>query len=154
MKNPNTWIAARVRLGWAALAAGVLVAAIGILLSLKFSNLPYNYRIITGLGILLIAVGVGTVVRYAAALKDERAALRVTVEEKDERTVMIRARAGSRAYWVSAALVYIGLLWSSFAANGALPELGGDTLWYFLAAGVIIPFGVYVASIVRDEQRT
>jgi hypothetical protein len=77
----------------------------------------------------------------------------VTVEEHDERTVLIRARAGNRAYWVSTALVYLGLMWASFASSGSLPVLGGDALWNFLAAAVLIPFAVYVASMMVDQRK-
>jgi hypothetical protein len=78
--------------------------------------------------------------------------MRLTVEERDERTVLIRTRAGNRAYWVSTALIYLGLMWVSFAANGSLPALTGNTLWFFLAAGVLIPFGVYITSILVDQR--
>ena len=129
-----------------------MFAWLGYSLQLQFDDLPYNFRIITGLGILLAGIGVGYLVRYGAALKDEQSARRLTVEERDERTVLIRARAGNRAYWVSTALVYIGLMWASFAANGSLPALTGDALWFFLAACVLIPFGVYIPSILIDQR--
>lgn len=153
MDNKKKWIATRVQLGWLTLAAGVVVAVLGIVIGQKFAALPYNFRIITGLGILLVGVGLAAIVRYGAALKDERAALRLTVDAKDERTTLIRARAGGRAFWVSTGLVYTGLMWSSFSANGGLPDLAGDTLWYFLAASFIIPFAVYIISMIRDESR-
>jgi hypothetical protein len=151
MDNRKKWIHNRVRMGWILLALGVLGIAAGSFMELR-SYLPYNLRIITGLGILLAGIGVGYLVRYKAALKDEQSIRQLAVEERDERTVQIRARAGSRAYWVSAVLVYIALMWVSFASNGSLPELSGDTLWYFLAASVVIPFGVYVASILIDQR--
>jgi hypothetical protein len=69
------------------------------------------------LGILLVGIEIGILVRYRAALKDEQFARRLTVKEQDERTVLIRARAGNRAYWVSAALIYIGLMWACLAVN-------------------------------------
>jgi hypothetical protein len=78
----------------------------------------------------------------------------MAAEERDERSLMIRNQAGNRAYWVSAALVYLGLMWASFAANGDLPELSNDLLWYYLAAGFVIPFGVYAVSIVIDQRNT
>lgn len=152
MDNRTKWIKNRSRMGWLFLAAGAFVAMVGIFAELGFAYLPYNFRIITGAGILLAGIGVGTVVRYGSALKDEKSARRLTVEERDERTVLIRARAGNRAYWVSTALIYIGLMWASFAANGGLPALSGDTLWYFLAAGVLIPFGIYVTSVLLDQR--
>jgi len=147
------WIAPRIRIGWVILAVGTAVCLSGILLELGNTNLSFNPAIITGLGILWVGIGVGIVVRYRAALVDEQAARRLTAAEMDERTVFIRARAGSRAYWVSMGLVYTGLMWVSFAANGDLPELSGDTLWYFLAACVIAPFGVYVLSMMVDQRK-
>lgn len=152
MSNSTRWIANRMRLGWIALLAGFLIVSLGILMEIGFSNLPYNLRIVTGLGILLLGAGAGTLLRYRAALKDAQAARRLTAEQRDERTLMIRTRAGSRAYYASAVLVYLGLMWASFALNGDLPPLAGDTLWFFLAACVILPFGVYVASILIDQR--
>lgn len=152
MDNRTNWIKTRIRTGWMLLAAGVLVASVGIFAELQFANLPYNFRIVTGIGILLSGVGIGYLVRYRAALKDEQSARRLTVEERDERTVLIRTRAGNRAYWVSSALIYTGLMWASFAANGSLPDLSGNVLWFFLAAVVLIPFGVYITSILIDQR--
>ncbi len=152
MDNRTQWIKNRIRMGSMFLAAGVMIAIVGIFTELQFAYLPYNFRIITGLGILLAGIGIGYLLRYRAALKDEQSAKRLTVEERDERTVLIRARAGNRAYWVSAALIYIGLMWASFAANGDLPPLTGNTLWFFFAAGVLLPFGVYITSILIDQR--
>lgn len=154
MDNRTKWISTRIRTGWTFLWAGVLVGASGIFAELQYAGLSYNYRIITGLGILLAGIGVGFLVRYKAAMKNEESARRLTVEERDERVVLIRARAGNRAYWVSTLLVYIGLMWASFAADGSLPALIGDALWYFLAAAVVIPFGVYVTSVIVDERNS
>ena len=50
-------------------------------------------------------------------------------------------------------MVYLGLMWVSFADNGSLPEMSADILWFFLAACVVIPFGVYIVSILVDERR-
>jgi len=152
MRKSTHWIANRMRLGWITLLAGFLVVSLGIFMEVGFSSLPYNLRIVTGVGILLVGVGAGTLIRYRAALKDEQSLRRLTAEERDERTVMIRTRAGNRAYIVSAALVYTGLMWASFAANGSLPPLAGDGLWFFLAACVLVPFGVYVASVLIDQR--
>jgi len=153
MDDRTKWISAKVRTGWAFLAAGAVAAVIGIFTEPRAAALPYDPRLITGLGILLAGIGVAYLVRYRAALRDEISARRLTVEERDERLVLIRMRAGNRAYWVSALLVYAGLMWASFAANGSLPALGGDALWYFLVAAVLVPFGVYAASILVDERK-
>jgi ABC-type uncharacterized transport system permease subunit len=152
MDSRTNWIKSKICIGWILLALGVLVGIGGIIVQLQYAHLPYNFRIITGIGILLAALGVANLVRYRAAMKDEQSARRLTAEVYDERSVLIRARAGNRAYWVSTALVYIGLMWASYAANGGLPDLGRDTLWYFLAVCVLLPFGVYVTSVLIDQR--
>ena len=154
MDNRKKWITNKIKLGWVLLAAGVLLGAAGIILGRVYSHLPYNFGIITGLGIFLAAIGINNLLVYRAALTNEQVATQLAMTERDERTVFIRSRAGNRAYWVSTALVYAGLMWESFAANGNLPALRGNTLWYFLAAAVLIPFGVYAASIVIDQHRS
>lgn len=154
MNKHTRWLLTKLRLGWAFLAAGIMLALAGIFIGLEFDYLPYNFRVITGLGILLIGIGISYLVRYWAAQKDETAAQRAMVDERDERTVAIRARAGNRAYWVSAVMLYAGLLWVGLAANGSLPELSGDVLWYYLAAAVVFPFGIYIVSLVVEERKS
>ena len=154
MDNRKKWITNKIRLGGILLAAGVLLGAAGIILGRIYSNLPYNFGIISGLGIFLAAIGINNLLVYRTALTNEQVAMQLAVTERDERTVFIRARAGNRAYWVSTALVYAGLMWESFAANGNLPTLLGQSLWYFLAAAVLIPFGVYAGSILIDQRRS
>jgi hypothetical protein len=60
-----------------------------------------SFLIITGLGIFLVVLGVTNLVRYRAAMKDEKIARRLALEERDERNVFLGRRAGNRAYWVS-----------------------------------------------------
>lgn len=152
MDERKKWITTKITTGWLFLVAGILVTGMGILIERQFSYLSYNFRVITGLGILLTGIGIGYLVKYRAALKNEDAARRIIVDERDERLVAIRTRAGNRAYWVSTALVYAGLMWISLASNGSLPALDEDALWYFLAAAAVIPFGVYIISIFKDER--
>jgi hypothetical protein len=154
MDNRKNWIVNKIKLGWIFLTAGILLGAAGILLGRINTTLPYNFGIITGLGIFLAGIGINNLVLYRKALNNEQVARQLTVAERDERTILIRSRAGNRAYWVSAALVYAGLMWESFAANGNLPAMIGNSLWYFLAAAVLIPFGVYAGSIMIDQQRS
>lgn len=154
MNNRLNWIKNRIRLGWMILAAGVIVGVTGILLEIFAVSPPFRPSMITGLGILFAGIGLGIVVRYRSALKGDEAAKRLTVEEWDERTIQIRTRAGYRGFWVSIVLVYTGLMWVSFGANGTVPELRGDTLWWFLATCVIIPFGVYIGSYILDQRNS
>jgi hypothetical protein len=152
MDNRTKWIKTRISIGWMLLAVGALIAVAGILAELQLAEQPYNFRIVTALGILFIGMGIGNLIRYGVALRDEKSARRLMVEEADERTVLIRTRAGNRAYWASAAFIYIGLMWASFSANGDLPALAGNVLWFFLAAAVLLPFGVYLGSFLIDTR--
>lgn len=152
MNEQRNWFNRQIRTGWTLLGGGLLLGIIGVFLPFAVDNLPFNSRTITGLGILLIGLGTAHLVRYNAARKDPKMAGRLMIEEKDERLQMIRARAGNRAYWVSAVMIYIGLMWASFSSNGSLPAISPDPLWYFLAAVVILPFGVYVVSLYNDMK--
>lgn len=152
MKNPNNLIRKRYITGWILMVIGLLVLIIGILAELGVQSRPFNLRIITGFGFVLIFGGVGTVIRYRTALKDERAAKRILIDAADERTVMIRSKAGHRAFWVAMVITYALLLYVSFASSGSLPGLSEDLLWYILSATVVIPFGVYVAGILIGER--
>jgi hypothetical protein len=153
MDNQKKWIKNRIYIGWFFLSAGVLVGFVGVIAELQLGHLFKDFRIITGLGILLAGIGIGYLVRYGAALKNEQSAKQLSVEERDERSVLIRAYAGNRAFWVSSVIIYLGLMWSSFASNGRLPALSGDILWFYLAAAVLLPFGVYITSILVDERK-
>jgi hypothetical protein len=48
-------------------------------------------------------------------------------------------------------MAYAVLMWVSFTVRGSLPELSPDALWFFLAAVVVVPFGVYAASLIYDQ---
>jgi hypothetical protein len=154
MNNNMKWIQRQVRLGWIFFAAGAVLAVTGIVLQRGVVNLPFNARIITGLGLLLLGVAVSYLVRYGSAQRSPQTAARLASEEHDERNQLIRARAGSRAYWCSAILTYALLMWVSFASNGSLPMLSADTLWYALSGLVILPFIVYAASLAYDQQNS
>ncbi|PKN87499.1 MAG: hypothetical protein CVU46_04425 [Chloroflexi bacterium HGW-Chloroflexi-8] len=152
MKNSKKWVEKRLKFGWIAIILGVIVSTYGVVSELIIFGVPFDFRFITGLGILLIGVGIGIVVRYRAAAKDETAAKRITNEEQDERTAMIRAKAGNRAYWVSTVLIYTGLMWVSFISNGSLPPMNEDILWYYFAFATVLPFAVYLYNIIHDER--
>ncbi len=152
MTERMNWLRTRARIGWLLLAGGLAVLAASLVAARLDQNASFNFNIIGGLGIAVGGLGLAYLVRYGLALRSEEAAHRVMVEERDERGVLIRQRAGDRAYWTSALVVYVGLMWSSFAANGQLPALEGDVLWNFLAIAVLVPFGVYAVSVLVDQR--
>ena len=154
MHDERAWISGRVRLGWLLLAAGAAVVVVTTVLGVVDLVPGWDFRVVGGLGILMLGLGLGLVMRYRPALGDDAAARRVVVEERDERTVQIRTRAGYRAWIVSAVFVWIGLMWASLAGGSSLPVLAGDLLWWFLAAAFVVPFFVYTGSVMVDERRS
>jgi len=154
MNDRITWVAGRARWAWGLLVGGAIVLVGGAIGELVYASAEYSYRAVTGLGIALTAIGAMRVVRYRKAQNDAGAAKRLVASERDERIVMIRTAAGNRAYVASSIVVYAGLMWVSLASNGRLPVLEGDALWNFLAAAVLIPAGVYVASLIVGERRS
>lgn len=152
MDNSTKWLRRKRRTGWILLAAGLLIAVFGLLLPGFVGNLPFRPQVVTGFGVFVIGLGIAQLVPYAATKKDQQAARRLSVEQRDERTRLLRAKAGYRAYWVSAILTIGGLMWVSIASYGGLPQLSPDVLWYYLAAVVVIPFVVYIGSLIYDEQ--
>lgn len=153
MNKQNKWINRQARLGGWLLAGGILVAAVGAALELTRADLPFDARLVTALGILLLGGATAYLLRYRSARKDPDAAQRLITEENDERNRLMRLRAGSRAYTASLILAMIGLMWVSWAANGSLPSLSDDVLWYYLAVLVIAPGLVYLASLLMDDHQ-
>lgn len=153
MNKQNKWINRQARLGGWLLAGGIIVVAVGAALELTQADLPFDARLVTALGILLLGGAAAYLVRYRSARKDPTAAQRLITEESDERNQLLRQRAGSRAYTASLVLAMIGLMWVSWAANGSLPPVSDDLLWYFLAGLVIAPGLVYLASMLMDDRQ-
>lgn len=153
MKQTINLIRKRYFTGWVLLLTGVLVFIFGILKELSIQSRPFNPRVITGFGFVLIFAGVGVLIRYKSALKDEKTAKRILIDTTDERTVLIRSKAGHRAFWVAMIIIYALLQYVSFASNRSVPALNEDLLWYILSAAVVIPFGVYVAGIMVGERK-
>lgn len=151
MTDQYQYLHHRVRMGWAMLAAGLFLLIAGIALQLLVT-VSFNPRIVSGLGILFIGLGLAQIVRYRAAQGDPKAAKRLVNEERDERSRMIRAQAGSRAFVVSLGLTYIALMWLSLAGNGSLPAPSLDALWFYLVGASVAPIAVYVIGIVNGEK--
>jgi len=153
MNNQTKWLNQKIRTGWFFIGLGILFILVGVYFEINYSYIPYNVSIITGLGILWLGIGIGLVVRYMAGKKGDQSAKRLMVEELDERNQLIRYRAGYRGFWVAIILVYIILMWLSMAANGSLPPIGKELLWYLQVLCVVIPFGVYLTSVLIDQKK-
>ena len=153
MSDQKKWLNNRIRIGWFFIGLGILFFLAGVYFEINYSYIPYNVSIITGLGILWAGIGIGLIVKYMAVKKGDQSAKRMMVEELDERNLFIRYHAGYRAFWVAIVLVYLVLMWFSMAANGSLPPIGKELLWYIQAGCVVIPFSVYIISFLIDQKK-
>lgn len=152
MNKQTNWINSKNRTGRILVILGVLFTIAGIIAERTTVEPSFNLKIITGIGILLIGMGVANLVTYRIGSNPIQVK-RLAAEMQDERTVEIKARAGNRAFWISMLLIYGVLMWSSFSANGSLPRLSDDVMWFVLAGCVLVPFIVYISRIVVEQNR-
>lgn len=141
MSDSTGWVEARVRRALILLGAGAVLFLAGGALQRWAPGLPFDARIVSGLGILLLGVGLAQYITYHGARGDPKAASRKMIDERDERNVLLRARAGHRAFWVSLGLGYHGPDVGFFCGqrSGAragrryavvlLGGAGGDPVW-------------------------
>lgn len=152
MTNSAAWADRQRRIGWGLAVTGGVACAAGLTLQAVSAALPFDPRVATGFGILLLGLAIAALMRGGVGVRDSDATRRLGVEEQDERNVTIRRLAGSRAFRVSAALTYGLLMWVSISANGQLPALSPDGLWYALAAALVLPMLVYVVSVIQAQR--
>jgi len=152
MSSSTAWADRQRRTGWTLAVTGGAACAAGLTLQALSATLPFDPRVITGLGILLLGLAGAALMRGGVGARSSEAKRRLGVEELDERNVAIRRLAGSRAYRVSAALTYALLMWVSISANGQLPPLSPDGFWYALAAAFLLPMLVYLGSVIQAQR--
>ena len=151
MSSNQAWASRQRRIGWTLVVAAVVVGATGLALQAASAVLPFDPRLVTGIGIVLLGLAIAALIRGGVGTRAGDTS-RLGVEELDERNVAIRRLAGSRAFVVSVTLTYALLMWVSFSANGQLPALSPDALWYALAAAVVLPLVVYAVSAIQADR--
>jgi ABC-type uncharacterized transport system permease subunit len=151
MSSNKAWAGRQRRIGWTLVVAAVVVGATGLALQAASAVLPFDARLVTGIGIVLLGLAIAALIRGGVGTRAGDTS-RLGIEELDERNVAIRRLAGSRAFVVSVTLTYALLMWVSFSANGQLPALTPDALWYALAAAVVLPLVVYAVSAIQADR--
>jgi hypothetical protein len=154
MADRRRWLRRRALVGLLLLVAGLVVVVGSVVAGGWSDESGSNFRVVGGFGMGLGGAGLGLLVRYGTAMRNEEAARRIVAGDLDERIILFRQRAAARAYWTSAPLVFGGLMWTSYASQGQLPKLEGDTLWAFLAFTLVVPLAVYAGSLVLDDRRS
>jgi uncharacterized membrane protein len=151
MRKQTSLEKSKLFLGLALIATGLIVIAAGLLLPRLVDTLNFNPRLIPAAGVVLLGVGFAQLVQYATIRLVPQAARQMLIDNRDERSRQIRARAGNRAFWVSIIMAYIVLLWVSLASSGNIPPLSEDALTIFLVATVVAPMIVYIVGLLYEQ---
>jgi hypothetical protein len=154
MHNQRSWTKNILTWGLVLAAVGAILAASGWLLPGLAGSLALIRKALSATGGVLIVLGIISLLQYAFVRRKPKAGQQMMVQEQDERMQWIRLRAGSRAFWISSALAFFVLNWVSFAGDVGLPVLTGVWLWLSLLVVVVVPFIVYAASMVYDQNRS
>ena len=144
-KNILTW-------GLVLMGLGLVVAIAGFFLPSLGSSIVLPDGLVIGISIMLFVLGIAGLAQYAYVRMNPKAGHRMMIDEQDERTKLVHARAGQRAYWISSSLAFLVLIWVSFAGDVGLPTLSGSALYFSMVAVVVVPFIVYIAGIVYEQS--
>lgn len=153
MSKQMSLVKSKLVLGLALLAAGLILVVAGLLLLrlVQVDTLGFNPRLIPAAGVVLLGVGMAFLAQYATTRLDPQAARQMLIDARDERSRLIRARAGNRAFWVSVPMTYIVLLWVSLSISGNIPALSDDALTFLLVLNVIAPVIVYAVGFFYEQ---
>jgi hypothetical protein len=149
MNNTKGDLQRRIRLGGMLMAAGALLLAVSLLLPLLLPGSMINFRWVGGFGILFLGWGGIYFSRHLMARRNPETARRLLAEERDERNVAIRHRAGYYAflfYFLSSgfALVIYSAMTRGQDVNG---------LWVYMALMTILPPVFYVGYLFWLEKQ-
>ncbi|HMN11566.1 MAG TPA: hypothetical protein PKD55_04495 [Bellilinea sp.] len=153
MSRINQAISQRKIAGWVMVILGLPVLILSLLLQFNNTSSPYNFRILGGAGIVLLGLGIGALLSARGLSKDPVSGARQIAETDDERAQLIRGKAASAGFIVMSVLVYLLLLWQSFAGAGMLPNLSADQMWVALAVCVVAPMVVYFVSYAINQKK-
>lgn len=153
MHKQTSLVKSKLFLGLALIAAGLILVAAGLLLPLlvQVDTLRFNPRLIPAAGVVLLGAGMAFLAQYATIRLDPQVARQMLIDSRDERSRLIRVRAGNRAFWVSVPMTYIVLLWVSLSVSGNIPALSNDALTFLLVLNVIAPMMVYVVGLFYEQ---
>jgi len=135
-----------------------VLGGICVLTGIVFDDLVFfpvmNGKIILGIGIVLGGLSFAYIVRYIAFRKDPLTAQRLETNERDERTLSIRRRAGNGAFITSMILAGFFLIIYSLISYPVLAvQIEFDWVWFMLAVQVIVPMLVYITGLIRYEGK-
>lgn len=145
IKWNNSYFSKRLKISTAALVIGVLLIGAGITFSILQPEDASLRRWSVSLGFFFTGIGAVNFLRYRSVVQNPTAARRVELAEKDERSLMIRNRAGYSAYLLSMLISYGGLL---IYSNLSQSTQGFDFFWYYLAFAALAPSVFYIIYLV------
>lgn len=147
--NPTPFTRQTTR-GWALLAAGLIFLLVGVALRLALPGSAVNPKWVMAFGVLFSGLAIVDLAKTLTARLDPKAARRMVIEEKDERSRALRDRAGHAAFIFSIGVACLVLLVYS-SATWKAP--GFDPVWAYLAFTVLGPGLVYIFSLIWYNSR-
>lgn len=149
MKSPEKNSPIKLPLGWICVGLGVSLFLIGIALRTFLSGTIADTRILEGIGILLIGVGIIPLSRSISARRDPLGARRSQLAESDERAVSFRNKAGFNAFLFSMVVNNAVLITYSALTRG---QPGFDPIWFTLIFLAVAPIIVFAGVMVWQNR--
>jgi len=150
MDDHNAEINVKIRRGWTLFGLGMVLIVGGILLNQ--SHFLMNNRLVSALGVLVVGISIGVLVKYLTLKRHPEVAQRVMAEEDDERSRAIHDRAGRRGF--EAAMGLLALVFIVYSAGSiTVYQSDPDPVWWFLAFLVSVPLAVYIFFLVHYQEK-
>jgi len=150
MSNMQVLINRKIRQGWVMLGLGLMLLAVGVGMRFFAAGGVIQPRWVEALGIFLFAMGGAYLVRYETARRNPQTARQNLIDDIDERSVALRHQAGYAAFIASSGLAIAGLMVYSLLTQGQ----GWDWLWLWMAALFIVPVLVYTLYLAWLNSRS
>ena len=132
--------------GWVMLVLAIILFLAGVVPPVLGIETFYVPRLAIAFGILVLGWALAILIRYSIARRNAGSMKRAMIEEKDERQLIIRSRAGYDAFFLSIPATSIGLiLYSSISRD--LPQ--PDPLWYYMVFMTLLPIVVYIVRVSK-----
>jgi hypothetical protein len=153
MNSLNEKLTTRIRFGGWLAGTGVAAGLVAGVLMWQLPDYAFYLNFVATTAFVLAGTGVGLAMRYRAAQKGDVQARRLVSAEFDERSTLLRSRAGYRAWWLSFGLTASLLFWLLAARLGWAFPLQPGVVLALLALCVLAPLAVYLGSFWWESRR-
>jgi hypothetical protein len=137
--------------GWAILGLGILALLVGLIADFTRVTQHNGGRLVIVPGILIMAWGAGILLKYSLAGADPETARKLRIDETDERTILVRSRAGYDAFQLSIPTVVIGFFAYTYLNRDTI-TIGTDYFWFYLIFMAAVPIIIYIIRLFKYDK--